>query len=453
MMLKNPIKNHEKEMLSRRHRAERRFHFFGFSSVCVSFAFLAALLVVLMARAIPAFVEIRVGLDITPDMIRVVLDKFPPHARPAVDALSDRDYTQILRRSLTQVLGADHIKGRQEKRRLYALLSAGVGQSVRDAMKKRIDRDHHPLVDGAVDGEEDLSFLRHSKRFWVPLSADAEDVLKGSVDLDLPETRRRLKDDQLRWLRVLEDQDRISRRFNWTLFENGASNYPELSGIGVAAIGSLMMMMVVLALTLPLGVGSAIYLEKFAPDNRWTRFVEININNLAAVPSIIFGILGLSFFINFVGLPRSAPIVGGLVLTLMTLPVVIVAARAAIKAVPSSIHEAALSVGASHMQAVFYHVLPLAFPGIMTGTIIGLARALGETAPLLMIGMVAFVTEYPRSIFEPATALPVQVYMWAGAAERAFVARTAAAIIVLLVFLLLMNATAIYLRHKYERDI
>ena len=201
----------------------------------------------------------------------------------------------------------------------------------------------------------------------------------------------------------------------------------------------------------PLGVATAIYLEEFAPKNRWTDLIEVNINNLAAVPSIVFGLLGLALFINFFGLPRSAPVVGGLVLTLMTLPIVIIAARASLMSVPPSIREAALGVGASKMQTIFHHVMPLALPGMLTGTIIGMARALGESAPLLMIGMVAFIVDVPESPLDPATALPVQIYLWADSPERAFVERTSAAILVLLAFLLVMNATAILLRKRFER--
>ena len=234
-------------------------------------------------------------------------------------------------------------------------------------------------------------------------------------------------------------------------FTAGDSREPELSGIRGALMGSLYMLLVTLVLSFPTGVGAAIYLEEFAPRNRLTDFVEVNINNLAAVPSIVFGLLGLAVFLNFFELPRSAPLVGGLVLTLMTLPTIIIAARASIKSVPPSIREAALGVGASRMQTVLQHVLPLAMPGMLTGTIIGMARALGESAPLLMIGMVAFVVDIPQGPTDPATALPVQVYLWADSPERAFVERTSAAIIVLLVFLAAMNAAAVILRRKFER--
>jgi phosphate transport system permease protein len=239
-------------------------------------------------------------------------------------------------------------------------------------------------------------------------------------------------------------------RFNTTFFSSGDSREPELAGIWGAAKGSFYTLLITLLLSFPMGVAAAIYLEEFAPDNRFTAFIEVNINNLAAVPSIIFGLLGLAIFINFWGIPRSTPLVGGLVLTLMTLPTIIIAARASLKSVPPSIREAALGVGASKIQTVFHHVLPLALPGMLTGTIIGMAQALGETAPLLMIGMVAFIVDIPGAITDPSAVLPVQIYLWADSPERAFTEKTSAAIMVLLGFLVLMNAVAVYMRKKFE---
>ena len=272
-----------------------------------------------------------------------------------------------------------------------------------------------------------------------------------SVLPDVPEADRRLNDLQIGWIDAMIEAGRVELTFNREFFVSGDSRDPELAGIRSAAVGSFFMLLVTLVLSFPLGVATAIYLEEFASRNRWTDLIEVNINNLAAVPSIVFGLLGLSLFINLFGLPRSAPLVGGLVLSLMTLPVIIIASRAALTAVPPSIREAALGLGASKMQVVFHHVLPLAMPGMLTGTIIGMARALGESAPLLMIGMVAFIVDVPSSPVDPATALPVQVYLWADSPERAFVERTSAAIMVLLLFLLLMNAIAIILRKRFER--
>ncbi len=271
------------------------------------------------------------------------------------------------------------------------------------------------------------------------------------VTLEMPPADRRLSDKEVAVLLALQDRGQVESRFNSVFFTSGDSREPEQSGILGALKGSMYMLIVTLLLSFPIGVAAAVYLEEFAPQNQWTDFIEVNINNLAAVPSIVFGLLGLAVFINFFGLPRSAPLVGGLALTLMTLPTIIISGRAALKSIPPSIREAALGIGASKVQTVFYHVLPLALPGMLTGTIIGMAQALGESAPLLMIGMVAFVVDVPQGFTDPATVLPVQIYLWADSPERAFVERTSAAIMVLLGFLITMNALAVVLRKRFER--
>jgi phosphate transport system permease protein len=271
------------------------------------------------------------------------------------------------------------------------------------------------------------------------------------VILETPESERRVADRTIGWVRQLQEKGVVEKKFNTIFFTHGDSREPEQSGIAGALAGSFFTLIVTLLLSFPIGVGAAIYLEEFAPKNKWTDLIEVNINNLAAVPSIVFGLLGLAVFINYFGLPRSAPLVGGLVLTLMTLPTIIIASRAALKSVPPSIREAALGMGASRMQAMFHHILPLALPGMLTGTIIGMAQALGETAPLLMIGMVAFIVDIPQGFTDNATVLPVQIYLWADSPERAFVERTSAAIMVLLGFLISMNALAVFLRKKFER--
>lgn len=265
------------------------------------------------------------------------------------------------------------------------------------------------------------------------------------------EAARRISDKQAIWVRELEREENIKQSFNWKFFSASDSREPEMAGVWGAIVGSFWTMLVTFLLSFPIGVLAAIYLEEFAPKNRFADFIEVNINNLAAVPSIVFGLLGLVVFLGFFGVPRSAPLAGGIVLALMTLPTIIIASRAAIKAVPPSIREAALGVGASKVQSVFHHVLPLAMPGILTGTIIGMAQALGETAPLLMIGMVAFIRDIPTGILEPATVLPVQIFSWSDFPERAFEMRTALAIVVLLIFLVAMNAIAIMLRRRFER--
>jgi phosphate transport system permease protein len=298
---------------------------------------------------------------------------------------------------------------------------------------------------------DDPSLIGTTQRVTL-LAADDFDMLqKGYISRGGAEADRRLNDKQVAWFDALAAKGLVSTGLGTAFLTNGDSREPEQAGVWGAVVGTFFTMLVTLLMTLPLGIATAVYMEEFAPKNRWTDLIEININNLAAVPSIVFGLLGLAVFLNFFGLPRSAPLVGGLVLALLVLPTIIIAARAALKAVPPSIKEAALGVGASHQQAIFHHVLPLAMPGIMTGTIIGMAHALGETAPLLMIGMLAFVVDIPGGFTDSATALPAQIYIWSDLPEQAFQARTAAAIMVLLALLFLMNGLAIWLRKKFEK--
>ncbi len=326
------------------------------------------------------------------------------------------------------------VTDRRERQQLSRLVSIGAGFALRDKL------------------QEDPSLLGRETTVVVPTSADVDMVVKGNIDRTIDEAQRQISDRQLEWIDRLQADGSIVTRFNYALFENGDSREPELAGIRGALMGSFYMLIVTIVIAFPIGTAAAIYLEEFAPRNRWSDLIEVNINNLAAVPSIVYGLLGLAVFINWIGLPRSAPLVGGLVLALLTLPVIIIASRAAIKAVPPSIREAALGVGASKMQVVAHHVLPLALPGMLTGAIIGMSRALGETAPLLMIGMVAFIVDVPGGFSDPATALPVQIYLWADSPERAFAERTSAAIIVLLGFLLVMNLMAVIMRKRVERQ-
>ena len=308
-------------------------------------------------------------------------------------------------------------------------------------------------IDGGVVKATEIGNDYLTGDVLIPLTA-ATPAAPGDwrlITFATPEGSRKLSDRELVWLTALDERGVVSTGFNWGFFTSGDSREAELAGILGALVGSALTMLVTLIICLPVGVASAIYLEEFAPKNRWTDVIEVNINNLAAVPSIIFGLLGLAIFLNFFGLPRSAPLVGGLVLALLVLPTIIIASRAALKAVPPSIREAALGVGASHQQAVFHHVLPLAMPGILTGTIIGMAHALGETAPLLLIGMVAFIVDVPTGITDAATVLPVQIFLWSDLPEVGFRAKTSAAILVLLGFLLIMNGFAILLRKRFER--
>jgi phosphate transport system permease protein len=308
-------------------------------------------------------------------------------------------------------------------------------------------------INGGVIKATELGNDRITGEVLIPLSSTdaAPPGTWRTLVLETPEANRKLSDQEIAWLQRFEENGFVSQRFNWLFFSSGDSREAELAGILGALVGSAYTMLVTLIICLPIGVASAIYLEEFAPKNRWTELIEVNINNLAAVPSIVFGLLGLAVFLNFFGLPRSSPLVGGLVLALLVLPTIIIASRAALKAVPPSIREAALGVGASHQQAVFHHVLPLAMPGVLTGTIIGMAHALGETAPLLLIGMIAFIVDVPEGVTQAATVLPVQIFLWSDLPEIGFQAKTSAAIIVLLLFLFLMNGVAIVLRKRFER--
>jgi phosphate transport system permease protein len=325
------------------------------------------------------------------------------------------------------------VEGRQDKRLLASLVSSGAVYRLRDMALK------------------DPELVGKTVEVWLSADDDTDMFIKGHFSRDLPESERRVSDKQIEWIDRLQAEGRLERQFNTTFLTVGDSREPEQAGIWGAVSGSFFTLVITLFLSFPIGVAAAVYLEEFAKKNRWTDLIEVNINNLAAVPSIVFGLLGLAVFLNFFGLPRSAPLVGGLVLTLMTLPTIIIASRSALKAVPPSIREAALGVGASKMQMVVHHVLPLALPGMLTGTIIGMARALGESAPLLMIGMVAFIVDIPKGFTDPSTVLPVQIYLWSDSPERAFMERTSAAIMVLLAFLVVMNAGAIILRKKFER--
>ncbi len=411
----------------RRYAAEARFRAYGLTAIMVALGFLAFLFYSIISQGWTAFLQTEYRVAVEFDA--AVID---PDGKRDQGALFGADYSALARRAVQKALGVETLD-RLARRDLNQLLSRGIDVQLRDMV----------LRDPSIIG----------KTVTVPLLAhgNVDALLKGAIDRSIPQDRRQLNDRQLAWVDQLVAQGQATKGFNWGLFTFGASSQPETSGLLVALVGSFYMMLIVAVLSVPLGVAAAIYLEEFAPKNRVTDIIEVNINNLAAVPSIVFGLLGLSVFINLFGLPRSASLVGGLVLTLMTLPTVIIATRAAIKAVPPSIKEAALGVGASHQQAILHHVLPLAMPGILTGTIIGLVQALGETAPLLMIGLVAFVADVPSNPMDPATALPVQIYMWASSAERGFVERTAGATMVLLMFLVCMNAVAVYMRRKFER--
>lgn len=408
------------EGLAGRYRTESIFRLVGLGAIVLSLTFLAILFTTITLKGYTAFQQTFVELKIF----------FDPELLDVKNLLK-ADYDGLVKASLRETF--PDVTGRSQKKKLYGLVSSGAAYELQDKV----------VADTAIIGT--------TITLWLPASDDIDMLMKGHIDRNTPEGDRQIDDLQLAWIDQLIEEGRLAKRFNTTFFTAGDSREPELAGIRGATIGSAYMLLITLLLSFPVGVATAIYLEEFAARNRWTDLIEVNINNLAAVPSIVFGLLGLAVFLNFFGLPRSSPLVGGLVMTLMTLPTIVIAGRIALQSVPPSIREAALGVGASKMQTVIHHVLPLALPGMLTGTIIGMARALGESAPLLMIGMVAFIVDIPGSLTDPATALPVQIYLWADSPEQAFMERTSAAIMVLLAFLVFMNGTAVLLRNRFER--
>jgi phosphate transport system permease protein len=412
--------------LRRRYWAERRFRAYGFAAVTAGMLFLVYLFFVIFSNGLGAFQQTRIHVSIFYDP--AIID---PAGTRNPDDLHAADYAAVIRASLKARF--PEAEGRAASRELMRLVS---GSAPFELQKKVI---------------ADPALIGTTEKLWL-LASDAVDLLgKGHIDRKLAEAERPLSDQQIGWIDKLQAEGALELRFNTTFVTGGDSREPENAGIWGAVVGSFFMLALTLLLSFPIGVATAIYLEEFASRNRWTDLIEVNINNLAAVPSIVFGLLGLAVFIGFFGLPRSAPLVGAMVLTLLTLPTIIIASRAALKSVPPSIREAALGMGASKIQMVTHHVLPLAMPGMLTGTIIGMARALGESAPLLMIGMVAFIVDIPKGVTDAATALPVQVFLWSDSPERGFVEKTSGAIIVLLAFLVVMNTTAVILRKRFER--
>ena len=408
---------------------EKRFKLFGIASIITALILLSILFISIISQGYTAFQETRIQLNI--QFSQNILD---PEQTQEWKIIKKKNFNELIKNSLSEIY--PDVSGRSDKRKLYKLISSSAEYQLREFIKN------------------DINSIGTSKKIWVLANDDVDMLFKGHIDRNLSEDNRRIDNQELLWIETLESKNLIEKFFNKTLFTSGDSSQSEQSGILGALIGSLFALTITLILSFPVGIATAIYLEEFAPkNNKFVDFIEVNINNLAAVPSIIFGLLGLAIFLNFFGMPRSAPLVGGMVLSLMTLPTIIISSRAALKSVPPSIKEGALGLGASHTQAVFHHVLPVALPGMLTGTIIGMAQALGESAPLLIIGMVAFIVDIPQTMTDPATALPIQIYLWADTPERGFVERTSAAIIVLLVFLMLMNSLAVYLRKKFEKDI
>ena len=413
--------------LRRRHRANRRMKWLGLGAILTAAALLAILVLSLLASGLPAFRQSYVTLDfdLKPELVK------------AQDMRRGK-WRKIVQNALFAAL--PEVKNRRLRRKVFRIVSRAAPYNLRDYVMK------HPELVGKT--------ITHQ----VLLSDPFDQYVKGVIPAHIGEGAQKRFNPRLGGPEVLaafeklRRDGRVSLRFNRNLFLNADSRLPEQAGLAGAIVGSFLMLLVTFIISFPAGIAAAVYLEEFAPKNRFTDFIEVNINNLAAVPSVVFGLLGLALFIGYAGLGRSTPLVGGMVLSLMTLPTIIIASRAALSAVPPSIREAALGIGASQYQTVLHHVLPVAMPGILTGAIIGMARALGETAPLLLIGMNAFIPDVSgMGITEPATALPSQIYSWADSPERGFVARTSAAILVLLGFLLVMNSAAIWLRQRYGK--
>jgi len=412
--------------LAKRYAAERRFQMYGIAAIAFALICVVILFTTIISKGWPSFMQTMVRLEVT-----LYPQDIDPEGTRDPQTLSTANYRKLIRQAMLDMF--PEVTSRRDKRKVLDMISPGATFSIRNKVM------------------EDPSIIGQRVSILFPLSDDIDQFNKGVIKAETPENERRVSNQQIEWYQRLKDRGIVETVFNTTMFTEGDSREPELAGIWGAAVGSFYTMLVTLALSFPIGIASAVYLEEFAPKNRFTQIIEVNINNLAAVPSIVFGLLGLAVFLNFFGLPRSAPLVGGMVLTLMTLPTMIIAGRAALKAVPPSIREAALGMGASRVQMVSHHVLPLAMPGMLTGTIIGMAQALGETAPLLMIGMVAFIVDIPGGVTDPSTVLPVQIYLWADSPERAFVEKTSGAIMVLLAFLVFMNALAVVLRKRFER--
>ncbi|MDT8344267.1 MAG: phosphate ABC transporter permease PstA [Thermohalobaculum sp.] len=406
--------------ISNRHRRDFRLKVIGASALGVAVLMLLILVGSLLYNGALAFRQTHVTLEF--EISAAHVDAADPAAG---------NYRAITQDALLRLF--PEVTARAERRALGGILSNGVQYALRDRV----------VADPGLIGQ--------TIALDVLVSDPFDQLAKGAIDRATPEANRRVTDAEIAWFDRLDAQGRISKPLNLGLLTNADSRFPEQAGLLGALWGSFYALLVCFLLSFPIGIAAAIYLEEFAPKNRLTDIIEININNLAAVPSVVFGLLALAVFLGWFGMPRSSPLVGGMTLALMTLPTIIIATRAAVKAVPPSIREAALGVGASKHQVVLSHVLPLAMPGILTGTIIGMAQALGETAPLLLIGMNAFITQAPDSIMSPATALPTQIFIWADSPERGFVSRTSAAICVLLVFLIMMNALAVVLRKRFER--
>ena len=417
--------NTVKKSIVKRRSKDNRLKLYGRIAIGLAVCFLFFLFYSIFTKGYPGFFQYYVTLDINFDR-----DRIDPQGDLSDNSLFDGEASKIVNESLFSIIEP---RGRKAKKQAKKIVSSGKDVRIAKMVK------NNPSLFGTIT------------KVKFALDDDIDSFLRGYIKRETPESERRISDKVIGFVDKLNQDGRITYEFSDYILKGSASGNPEMAGIKGAFIGSMLTLSVCLLISFPLGVATAVYLEEIAKKNRITEFIEVNINNLAAVPSVVFGIMGLAIFISIFGMPRSIPLVGGMVLALMTLPTIIISSRAAIRAVPPSVRDAAYGIGASKLQVIFHHVIPLAMPGMLTGTIIGMAQALGETAPLLMIGMVAFIVDIPNSVMDPGTVLPVQIFMWADFAERMFIQKTSAAIIVLLGFLISMNALAVYLRKKLER--
>jgi len=412
--------------LMKRKRAQKRFEWYGLIAIFISIGFLFVMLFTIFTGGVGAFTHTYIGLDL--ELSEEAID---PEGKRDPATLLKGNYRPIILEGLLEDFPS--ITERRDRQKLFRLLSDGASYQLADRVVANPD------------------MVGKAQRIWLPASSVMDLYVTGEIDKNLDESLRQISNQEAAWIDQLESNGRIKQKINSAFFTNGDSREPELAGILGAFMGSFFSLLVCFLISFPIGIMTAVYLEEFARKSRFSDFIEVNINNLAAVPSIVFGLLGLSIFLNVFGLPRSTPLVGGMVLALMTLPTIIIASRASLRSVPPSVRQAALGLGASKTQTTFHHTVPLAMPGMLTGTIIGMAQALGETAPLLMIGMVAFVVDIPHGVVDTATSLPVQIFLWADSPEKGFLERTSAAIIVLLFFLIAMNLLAVILRRRLER--
>lgn len=421
-------KNFEKinDSLIKRQKSEKNFKLFGLIGIICAISFLIIILTSIIIEGKKAFISTYIKLDVFFDS--KIID---PDNTKEDSVIKSANFNEIITKSILE--NFPEVTDRKEKIKLSTFISS----SAEDELIKLI------MLDKAL--------IDQKKELWLLASSTIDVIHKNPEMLNFPEDERLIDDKESKWFQWFLSEEKIKFSTNKNFFSNADSTEPEQAGIWGAFVGSFLTLFVTLILSFPIAVAAGVFLEELAPKNKFTDFIEVNINNLAAVPSIIFGLLGLAIFLNVMHLPRSAPIVGGMVLALMTLPTIIIATRASLRAVPPSIREAAIGLGATKFQTVTHHVLPLSMPGISTGTIIGMSQALGESAPLLMIGMVAFIVDSPGSIFDSATVLPVQIYLWKSTAARGFVELTAAGVMVLLSFLVLMNAIAVYVRYKFEK--